>query len=537
MTTYLHFGTYAAATLRNQGIAQGLGCGPITLSWFNQLAHADGRQALEVVDVAHEAILTPTERTILTPSLWYQNALSGTIYVATQGSQIGSGSIDNPVNLGTVCSALCLIAPGSTIVIQAGEYVGDFVFTHAGTALERITIAFRDEAIVKGSFTVGGNYLDVVSLDVYDAPAGRFTEEIGSAPSFMRHEGLSIFGHHVNIVHPRVMNILGNGVGFWQTSIDSVLYGMWVLNNGWLAPDRGHGHAPYTQNEASGSKLLRNLMLAPQYGGALRVYTTNQNLERVTVDRCICISDQLFLGGHSPASQCVITNNTVWNADLEIGETDRGNVDVLIDGNYVASSLNTRCFVYRFWGRLTVTNNTFVMRQDNSVGLLGEYLRLSPSVENINHNIYYYQQRADGKYFTLYDYAVEPPSVTYLTIAQWQALGYDTNSTFIEGLPASNRVFVEHSEYDNDIAHVAIYNWENLGSVPVDFSGGNLTLTNTYHAYNAMNPGEHHSFTYDGEPVPIPMTGWTRAIPAGDTEPLTSDPWPLFGAFVVKPAP
>lgn len=537
MTNYLHLINDAAATLRNQEIAQEQGCGPTTTLWFNQLSHADGRRAFEVVNPAHEAILNPAEQATLTSTLWYQNALSGIIYVATNGIQSGTGAIGSPVNLATVCSALSTVAAGSGVIVQSGEYVGDFNFIHNGTSFSRITITLEGGARVKGSLTISGNYLDVIGLDVYDTPPERFTEEIGSSPSFLRHEGLSIYGHHVNIIHPRVMDTLANGVGFWQTSVDSILYGMWVLNNGWLSTDRGHGHAPYTQNEASGTKLLRNLMLAPQYGGALRVYTTNQGLERVTVDRCFCLNDQLFLGGHSPASQCVVTNNRVWNDGLEIGETDRDNVDILIDGNYVVNSPNTRCFVYRFWDELTVTNNTFVMRQDNNLGLLGEYLRLSPAMENINNNTYYYQPRPDGKYFLLYDYAVEPPSVLSLSIAEWQALGYDVNSTFVEGLPATNQVFVEHSEYDDGVCHVAIYNWEGLTDVSVDFSGGNFTLTETYRAYNAMNPDEYHEFAYAGTPVAIPMTGWTVAVPSGAVEPLVVSPAPDFMAFVVKIAP
>ena len=534
MSTYLHFIDAAAATARNESLALEQGCGPTTLYWFNQLSHTDGRQAFEVVEVDQESLLNQAEQDALTPTLWYQNVLSGDIHVAPDGVQNGDGSVGNPVSLSTACSALSTISPGSTIHIHPGEYVGDFDFIHSGANGNEITISVEVGARIKGSFTISGSHLTCLNLDIFDAPRERWTEETGSSPAIATHEGLSLFGANLTVAHPVVRDCIGNGCGFWQPSIHSVLYGLWTINNGWDAPDRGHGHGLYTQNASAGPKLVRNCLWAQGYSGGLRAYTTNQSLEQIVIDRCTNVNDQIFLGGHSPASLCQITNNRVWNDCLEIGETDRDNVDILVDGNYVVNSPNTRCAVFRFWDNLTITNNTFVLRQDNGMGLMFEYLRLSPSVEVIDNNVYYYQPRADGYYFLLYDYTTNPPTITHLTISQWQALGYDTHSTFIEGLPTANQVFVEHSEYNDDIAHVTIFNWEGLASVDVDVSGGNFTVGATYRAYNAMNPDEYHEFVYTGIMVGIPMTGWTVAAPSGASSPISDQTWPDFMALVIK---
>jgi hypothetical protein len=39
------------------------------------------------------------------------------------------------------------------------------------------------------------------------------------------------------------------GISFWSGATDDELYGCVICDNGWKAPDRGHGHAICTQNE------------------------------------------------------------------------------------------------------------------------------------------------------------------------------------------------------------------------------------------------------------------------------------------------
>jgi len=533
MTKYLMFIGEAEADARNIAIAQERGCGPVTTRWFNKLTNVDGRRAFSV-PASQTGYLNQAEQDALADTLWYQNALSGDIYVAVTGAQGGDGSIGDPVNLATACSALSTIAVGSTIHVQAGDYIGDFIFIHAGTVTQSINLEFEPEARIKGSFTIANaaSYVVLDNLTAFDTPTVRITEDSGSSPDIATQDGLSIFGANALVTHPFIEDVVLNGIGFWQSAAPGTLYGAWVLNNGWQGPDRGHGHGLYTQNEA-GLKLIRNCMFAQRYGGSIRAFTTNQSMQNITIDKCICINDQLFLGGHSPASSIQIINNHVWNDGLEIGETDQGNVDVLIDGNYVTNFVNTRCLVTRFWSQLTVTNNTFVLRQ-NVAAAIWEMLRISPDNSVIDNNTYYYEPVPGGFKFLIYDYDTDPPTISSLSIAEWQALGFDVNSTFIEGLPTVNEVFVEHSTYEDDIAHVAIYNWELLASVNVDFSVGNFTLTNTYRAYNAMNNLEYEEFVYDGNPVSIPMTGWTRKIPSGATGALTSDTWPEFLALIVK---
>lgn len=410
--------------------------------------------------------------------------------------------------------------------------MGDYTLSVSGAINYPIIIDTDATARIKGSIVITGHNMIVNGVNIFDEPATRTTVETGSSPSFIRPEGMSVYGTNLTIAHAMVYDILSNGAGFWKPAINSEIYGLWTINNGWDAPDRGHGHGLYTQNQSSGDKWIRLCMFAQGYSGGLRAFTTNQELESVHIEGCISLNDQLFLGGGSSASLCSMDDNIVWNDQIEIGETDQDNQDISVSGNYVVSGtgVGTSCVTMRYWKTPTVTGNTFVHRSPSVPWQVIPHT--APSGLVINNNTYYVTD-------LLAPFAIVYPAeggANYYTIAQWQSLGYDIDSTFIEGLPTTNVVVVKHSEYNDDIAHVAIFNWEDLSAVDVDFSGGNFTISETYRAYNAMNPDEYEEFTYNGVDVSIPMTGWTRKIPAGDTTALTEDTWPTFLALVVKKA-
>jgi hypothetical protein len=270
----------------------------------------------------------------------------------------------------------------------------------------------------------------------------------------------------------------------------------------------------------------------------LRVYTTNTTLQSITIDRCTSINDQLFAGGHHPAAEIGLTNNRIWSDQLEVGETDDDNQDAIITGNYVVSNSGNSVYTLRFWRNLTLANNTFVSRSEDGT-LLGQlFPHLAPESVAIDDNVYYIEnEKANGKYFVSFAENPADPNhhiPTYHTIAEWQALGYDQNSTFIIGLPTVNQVLIEQSEHDSEWAIITIFNWEGLLTVELDLSALGLALAKSYQLVNGMNPAETLNFIYTGLVVSVVMTGWTVAIPIGDTEPLIPSPAPDFMCFVLR---
>lgn len=462
--------------------------------------------------------------------------LTHDFYVAPNGSPSGSGHPCRPLDLLSVSSLRhYLVFPGVRIHLMAGVYEGDYTFVHSGADGSEITIIFEDGAYLKGNLTIDAScqYVVVKNLNAYTEPPTRWTETTGSAPDIAGRNGLTMFGANSKAIHPFVHDVVASGIGFWQSANGSLLYGAWVINNGWLAPDRGHGHAVYQQGT---NKTTRNCMIAQGYGGGIRSYTGNQSLVNIEISKCITINDVLLHGGGSSSSGVTIADNVVHNQYLEIGETARDNDDVLLNGNYVVGYPGNHGMVLRYWKNPTITGNTFVIKKDPSIGVAAIFqILLHDNEESFtcDNNVYYIESpNTQTRFVTITSGGVQ----TAYTQAQWQALGRDVNSQFIHTLPTVNHVVVNHSEYDNDIAHVAIHNWEGLSHVAVDLSGGNFTQGRTYRAYHAMNPAEYHEFVYDGSPVSIPMTGWSRAIPYGDDTPLTEDTWPNFLALVVKHA-
>lgn len=414
-----------------------------------------------------------------------------------------------------------------------GIYEGDFTFVHSGANGSEITITFEPGAAIKGNLTIDSacQYVKVRDLVAYTEPETRWTEVTGSAPPFAGKNGLTMFGVNCKAIHPFVHDVMASAIGFWQSASLSSLYGAWIINNGWGAPDRGHGHAVYQQGT---NKTTRNCMIAQGYGGGIRSYTSDQALTGIEISQCITINDVILHGGGSSSSGVKIRDNVTWNQYLEIGETSQNNNDVLIDGNYTVSKAGNHGMVLRYWKNPTITNNTFVIRKDPAIGVAAIFqVMLHDSGESFtcDNNTYYIENpNTQTRFVTITSGGTQ----TAYTQAQWQALGRDVNSTFIHGLPNRNHAIINHSEYDNDRAHVAIFNWQRLDSVRVDFTDGNFTTGKTYRAYHAMNPDEYHEFVYDGGAVSVPMTGWSRAIPTGASEPVTEDTWPLFLALVVK---
>lgn len=529
---YLMFANHDLSDVRNSDIADSLGCGPVTQSWYAQRYNADGRTAF-AVDSDEEQFLLSGERDALQETIWQQVVLPYEIWVDVNGSPGGDGTEIDPTTMSTAFTGLSLVAPGSTIHINPGVYSGDFAVQHNGNADSHITIIFADGAKILGSLTVYGSYCDIYYPVCYGEPETRYTSEIGSNPAIRDIDGIVVYGSNTRIIHPMVHDRLASGASTWQGASNSEVYGLWAANNGWTAPDRGHGHGLYAQNE-TGTKTINGCIFAQGYSGGLRCYGNVGPLVGFRVKNCVSILDNPVIGGHSPASDIQITDNCIYGDFLEVGETDMDNEDVIITGNYIVGSPENIILTMRYFHNITLRNNIFVIRSSDGAPFITWLLDNNPVIANIDNNTYFFEKpKTNGHYFILGLNA--NTVVEYKNIAEWQAMGYDQNSQFIQGLPTQNFVRFMPSEHDNNRGSVVIYNWQNLQNVNVDLSGGALTPGNTYRLYNAQNPGEYHEFIYDGNHVSVPMTGWTVSQPYNGAIGYGAT-WPDFAAFILMPA-
>ena len=200
-------------------------------------------------------------------------------YVAVGGS--GSGSIGSPWALSTALSgASGAILPGDTVYLRAGTYGGHNVATLSGSAGNQIT--FRPyqpsgqaiEAVIfdRAALTDGDNaslkvdaaasYLTFRDLEFTNSNTDRRSAFDTSNPTDMRPNGFESFGHHIQFIN-NVIHNTGTGLSAWSTGATadaSLFYGNLLFGNGWQSAnpaERGHGHGVYMQNQATGSKTLR----------------------------------------------------------------------------------------------------------------------------------------------------------------------------------------------------------------------------------------------------------------------------------------
>jgi hypothetical protein len=202
---------------------------------------------------------------------------------------------------------------------------------------------------------------------------------------------------------------------------------------------------------------------------------------------------------------------------VEIGRQGiNGSVALL--NNYLPQGL-----LMNNWTNATVTGNLFAAQRNYIVGLD----QTQVSLEAVwDHNIYW--RLATGKDF-LRD------SVEYDFPGWRSATGYDQNSTYSVGNLSGTKVFVRPNQYEAGRANIIVYNWDNLNSVRVDVSSV-LAPGAAYEVRNAQDffAAPASSGVFDGQPLDLPMTGLTVAVPNG---PLLTPPptGPTFNVFILLP--
>jgi hypothetical protein len=202
-------------------------------------------------------------------------------YCSPTGSSSGDGSISRPLDLGTALSAASPVRPGDTLWLRGGRYVGAFTSVLNGTAAAPISVREYpgESAVLDGSgtdlamLTIRGVHTWFRGFEITDSDAllGRVTSITGSHPAGMRlGDGVVVNGANTRLIN-LVIHDTGQGVSFWTPAVDSEVYGCIIYNNGWLAPDRGHGHGLYIQN-ATGTKHVSDVISFNNYSTGMKAY-------------------------------------------------------------------------------------------------------------------------------------------------------------------------------------------------------------------------------------------------------------------------
>lgn len=453
-------------------------------------------------------------------------------YVAPNGTARGTGAKDSPWDLATALAHPKAVRPGDTIWLLGGTYTGSFTSTLEGAAGAPIVVrqAPGERAVIDGRplkgetiFTIRGAWTWYWGFELTSSVAARNTTAPGSsAPNGMGF-GFDIFGPNTKVINTLVHDT-AQGFGFWVPATDAELYGNIIYNNGWIAPDRGHGHGIYAQNNA-GTKLITDNMIFNQLGTGFHIYGTDRTqLNNFRLRGNVHFNDQVIIGGGPPLENLELLENMFYRDPLTLYYNNRLNGKLILKNNYIGALSQI------FWfNSIEASANTFY----RNVGGAALELRYR---EGGGPDKYAFDGNTYVENRTPTPIIVADPSRSYnevFTLDAWRKrFGFDMNGR--TRLPAQPDVIVRRNLYEPERSHIVIYNWPKRDTVEVDVSATGVRRGDRYQLRNVQNYfADVITGTYNGGPLRVAMTGHTAvALPVGIPVATTASTFPEFGAFV-----
>ena len=456
-------------------------------------------------------------------------------YVTPNGTSSGDGSSSRPWSLATALAHPSAVQPGDTIWLRAGTY-GDgrtsFRSNLAGTSAKPIVLRQYpgERATINGSLEIYGPYTWYWGFEVMSSYPDRGSERGGVGDAVDTYSG----SRGVKLIN-LVLHDAAQGVGFWEQSVDSEIYGSLIYYNGWEGDTRGHGHGIYTQNRDGIKKIADNIIFN-QFGLGIQAYGSGSAyVQGYEFDGNILFNngslhstsnkvDNILVTGGSGTRNIKIDNTYTYHTPSTDDGYSRlgwqfGNIeyDVIARNNYWMGGESA--IEAWNWQNATYTNNVAYSRNNFMMVLQAGSARSGYTWDN---NTYYGSGllRFNG---------------SNRNFEQWKtATGLDRNSRYVAGRPTGVWSFVRPNRYEPGRANVVIYNWNLQGSVQVDVSGV-LTPGRPYVVRDSQNffGPPVASGTYGGGSISIPMTGLSIAPPVGNVPSRPSHTGPEFGAFVV----
>jgi len=274
-------------------------------------------------------------------------------YVATDGKRDAEGTINSPWDLESALSGSQKLEPGDTVWIMGGTYkhpdrkLGSpgYIVRLAGEAGQPIHVrAARGQRVtIDGGLTVQSpsTWLWIRDLEILvseNFSMSRRVEEPGSHPQSYNRPwgGLNIHAgegcKYINLV----IHDNAQGISFWSSATDSEVHGCIIYDNGWDAPDRGHGHAVYTQNQ-NGVKTISDCIMTGGYSYTMHAYGSSRAyVDNYLVEGNICYDGGTFLiGGGRPSRNIRVFENYLYGINMQIGYSAPYNEDCEVRDNIV----------------------------------------------------------------------------------------------------------------------------------------------------------------------------------------------------------
>ena len=477
-------------------------------------------------------------------------------FVSVDGSQTGDGSSTDPWTLATALAQPAVVKAGDTIWLRGGTYRGDFTSNLTGAPAAPIILRqFPGErATVDGRFSVIGSYAWYWGFEVMYSDPQRVSAIAGSAPTDLPRFGKAIgskgqgsFNKYINLV----VHDMSDGLGDNSSARGTEFYGNIIYNNGWIGPDRGHGHGMYIQNQFETKRIIDNVIFNSfstglKIGGTAASYELNFQIEGNSIFLAGAPALESFpyqantqVQGGSNIGNITFDKNSFYHLDgnkisVWLGETggEMAVSPVTVTNNYIQGSIQIS-----IWQAVTYTGNKLV---SGPVPFVNDGHRLMTvrvptgvlkSAYRINNNSYSWQPTLVGPLHVRQDGV----GTTYTTLAAWQAAtGWDGSSLLTASTFTGFDIIVRPNRYEPGRATVTVWNWENAASVDVDVAsllkvGDKYTV---HHVYDFFGPPVVEG-TYSGGPISVTLREYTAPTPIGMTAapPSTGS---QFNVFIIR---
>jgi hypothetical protein len=300
-------------------------------------------------------------------------AVAAEWFVSTTGKPDAPGTKAAPWDLESALSGKQKIAPGDTLWIHSGTYkhpdrklgTPGYVVRLAGQQDRPIQVraAPGERVTLDGGLSVQqpATWLWIRDLEIlvsenFSMP--REVKEPGSSPKDYNRPwgGLNIHsGEGCKFIN-LVIHDNAQGISWWSGSTNSEVYGCIIYDNGWKAPDRGHGHAIYTQNK-EGIKTISDCIMTGGFSYTMHAYGSSQAyVDNYLIEGNIAYNAGLFLiGGGRPSHNIRALNNFLYNVSMQIGYSAKENEDCEVRGNVILG------------GGLNINKYKKVVKEDNLV--------------------------------------------------------------------------------------------------------------------------------------------------------------------------
>ena len=300
-------------------------------------------------------------------------AIGSEWYASPNGQAKAPGTKQAPWDLESALAGKQKIAPGDILWLLGGTYkyqdrkLGSPGYTVRLAGKEGQPIHVRavpgQRATIDGGLTVvnPSTYLWIWDLEILvseNFTVSRTLNEPGSHPNSYARPwgGLNVSAGEGCKYIDLVIHDNAQGVSFWSGATDSELYGCLIYDNGWKAPDRGHGHAVYTQNQ-NGVKTIADCIMTGGYSYTMHAYGSSRAyVDNYLVSGNICYNAGPFLiGGGRPSHNIRVLGNLLYNVSMQIGYNAPTNEDCEIRDNVIID------------GGLQVNRYTKVVNEGNLV--------------------------------------------------------------------------------------------------------------------------------------------------------------------------